>query len=196
MQTFTFGLGSWPRRLAARSPLVRGSDRIEAVAALLVVVIALLAAPVAAAAGTVIHDNLSHRSATERVSRHEVAATVTEDSTLIPEPFATPFFATVRWEFGGTMHTGELRTSGRVKAGETTSVWVDSDGRRASAPMTDSAAALDSIACAFGLWFSAVGVAAAAWIVLRIRLNRWRHAGWDRELRDLADNDGRTNRNA
>jgi hypothetical protein len=46
------------------------------------------------------------------------------------------------------------------------------------------------------LWFAAVGVATAAWTVLRIRLDRLRYADWDRELDDLADNGGRTNRNA
>jgi hypothetical protein len=30
MQTFTLSLDGWPRRLAARNALVRGTDRIEA----------------------------------------------------------------------------------------------------------------------------------------------------------------------
>ncbi len=195
MQTFTLGVGSWLRRLATRNPLVRATDRIEAAAMLLVVVMALLAAPVAAAMGTAIHDDLVHRFATDRLSRHEVSATVTEESTLMPQAYEKPFLATVRWESAGTVHTGELRTSDRVKAGDRQSIWIDNTGNRIAPPLTDRDAAVEAVAGAFGLWFAAVGVASAAWIVLRMRLNRWRHAGWDREFRELADNDGRTNRN-
>ena len=62
-------------------------------------------------------------------------------------------------------------------------------------PLTDQDAATEAAVTAFGLWFAAVGVATAAWTVLRIRLDRMRYADWDRELDDLADSGGRTNLN-
>jgi hypothetical protein len=76
MQAFTPSLGSWLRRLSARNPLVRGSDRVEAGAILLVLIVALLAAPVAGALGTATFDNLTHRFAADRLNRQEVMATV------------------------------------------------------------------------------------------------------------------------
>jgi hypothetical protein len=43
---------------------------------------------------------------------------------------------------------------------------------------------------------SGVGFGVAVWGLLRRRLDRTRYADWDRELDDLADNGGRSNRNA
>ena len=101
MQTFTLSFGSWLRRLSVRNPLVRTSDRIEAAAILLVFVVALLAAPVAGAVGTVVYDNLTHRFAADRLTRHEVAATVTHDSSLAPQAYEKPFLTPIQWQFAG-----------------------------------------------------------------------------------------------
>jgi hypothetical protein len=49
---------------------------------------------------------------------------------------------------------------------------------------------------AIGLWIAVAGGAAAAYALLRAQLNNRRNVAWDRALADLADNDGRTNRNA
>ena len=74
-------------------------------------------------------------------------------------------------------------------------IWIDTEGNRTKEPLSDQNAATEAVVTAFGLWFATVGLAAAAWTILRIRLNRLRYAGWDRELDDLADNGGRTNHN-
>lgn len=52
---------------------------------------------------------------------------------------------------------------------------------------------LTEVLVALGLWSGVSGVVVAAWLLLRIRLDRARFAAWDRELDDLADNGGRTN---
>ena len=195
MQTFTPSLGSWLRRLSARNPLVRGSDRVEAGAILLVFVVALLAAPVAGALGTATFDNLTDRFAADRLNRQEVTATATADSVLAPQAYEEPFLTPIRWQFAGADHTEEVRTY-RLKAGEQLAIWIDAQGNRTKKPLTHENAATEAIVTAFGLWFATVGVAAAAWTILRIRLNRLRYAHWDRELDNLADNGGRTNHNA
>jgi hypothetical protein len=194
MQTFTPSLGSWLRRLSARNPLVRTSDRIEAAAMLLVFVVALLATPVAGALGTATYDNLTDRFAADRLNRQEVTATATDDSILAPRAYEEPFLTPIRWQFAGNDYTEEVRTY-RMKAGEQLTIWIDTEGNRTKKPLTDENAATEAVVTAFGLWFATVGVAAAAWTILRIRLNRLRYAGWDRELDDLADNGGRTNHN-
>ena len=178
-----------------RNPLVRTSDRIEAVATLLVFLVAILAAPVAGFVGTAVYDDLSHRFAADRLNRQEVMAAATGDSILAPREYEEPFLTPIRWQAAGSDNTEEVRTY-RMQAGEQLTIWVDTAGNRAKKLLTNHNAATEAVLTAFGLWFATVGVAAAAWIVLRIRLNRLRYASWDRELDDLADDGGRTNYNA
>lgn len=194
MQSFTLTVGSWIRRLNGRNPLVRASDRIEVAAALLVLMVALLAAPVSGSVGTLYYDNLKDRAAADRLIQHEVAATATDDSYVAPQPYEEPFLTPIQWQLGATVHTDEVRTD-RMKAGEQLNVWIDSEGKRTKNPLSDQDAATEAVVSAFGLWFAAVGVAAAAWTIVRLRLNRRRYADWDRELDDLVDNGGRTNHN-
>ena len=81
MNTFTVRLPRWPIvRLFSRNPLVRASDRIEAVVLVLAVVVSLLAAPIAAAIGTAVHDARRHVYIGQAQTRHTVAATVIDDS--------------------------------------------------------------------------------------------------------------------
>ncbi len=192
MQTFTVGFGSWLRRFSVRNSLVRTSDRIEAAATLMVFVVALLAAPVAGSVGTAVYDQLTHRFAADWVTHHEVVATVAHDSTSAPQIYGKPFLTQIQWQFGGKVDNAELRTSDRMKAGEQQRIWIDAEGNRTVKPLDHHEAATEAVVGAFGLWFATVGVAAAIWTVLRIRLNRRRYADWDRELDDLADNGGRT----
>jgi hypothetical protein len=195
MQSFTFGFGNWLRHLAAQSPLVRVVDRIEAGALLLIITVALVAAPIAGAIGTATHEKLARQYAVDRASRHTVTATATEDSNLVPQPYEEPFLTQIRWQAAGIEHTEEVRTY-RMRTGDTMTIWVDTNGNPTHRPLTEGNAATEAVVTGFGLWFAAVGVAGAAWTLLRLRLNRARSAFWDRELAHLADNDGRTNRNA
>ena len=69
MDTFTVRLPRWPvlLRLLGRDPLVRTTDRIEALVLVLVVALSLLAAPITAAVGTAVtaHDGRDRQSATD-----------------------------------------------------------------------------------------------------------------------------------
>ena len=78
--TFTVRLPRWPilLRLLGRDPLVRTTDRIEALVLVLAVVVSLLSAPVAAAVGTVVHASSRQLYAEQAHTRHSVAATVTD----------------------------------------------------------------------------------------------------------------------
>jgi hypothetical protein len=56
-ETFTLRLPRWPIfGLFRRNPLLRASDRIEALVMALAVMVSLLAVQVAAAVGTAVHD--------------------------------------------------------------------------------------------------------------------------------------------
>ena len=80
MDTFTVRLPRWPilLRLLGRDPLVRTTDRIEALVLVLAVVVSLLAAPIAAAIGTAVYDTSRRTYAEQAHTRHTVAATVTD----------------------------------------------------------------------------------------------------------------------
>src|SRR6476469_8095277 len=80
MDTFTLRLPRWPvlLRLAGRDPLVRTTDRIEALVVVLAVVVSLLAIPIAAAVGTAVYDSRRQAYAEQTHTRHPVAATVTD----------------------------------------------------------------------------------------------------------------------
>jgi len=79
MDTFTVRLPRWPilLRLLGRDPLVRTTDRIEALVLVLAVVVSLLAAPITAAVGTAVYDSSRHIYAEQAHTRHTVTATVT-----------------------------------------------------------------------------------------------------------------------
>jgi hypothetical protein len=191
MQTFTLSLGSWLRRLSARNPMVRKSDRLEAAALLIVIAVTLFAAPVAGAVGTGTHDNLKHAFAVDRINSREVEAMATRDSEWSPRSYEKPFVTPVRWHFQGAVHTDEVQTD-YMKAGNRLTIWIDAIGNRRTQPLTDRDAATEAVLTAVGLWFAAVVVAIGSWAVLRMWLDRSRHAAWDRELHDLIDG-GRRN---
>lgn len=194
MQTFTLGFGVWFQRLVARNPLVRNSDRVETVAMLLVVALAVLAIPVAGAAGTALHDDLARQFAAERSERVELRATAARDSAPVSQASGTSFRTEIQWQFAGTTHTDSVRTAD-LHAGDPVAIWVDRDGRRVPAPLTDDEAVSQAVVAALTGWLTVAGAGIGAWALLRHLLDRVRYAEWDRALDDLAGNDdGRTNR--
>jgi len=87
MDTFTVRLPRWPivLRLLGRDPLVRTTDRIEALVFVLAVVVSLLAAPIAAAVGTAVYDSSRHIYAEQA---H--ISTLSRPTSAIPWPRRSP----------------------------------------------------------------------------------------------------------
>ena len=196
MQTVTLNMGSWLRRLVVRNPLVRASDRIEAAAIFVGLASAVLVVPFAGALGTAVYDNRVHAFTAERLAVHEVEATATQDSSVTRLPYQSSVLTPLQWQFAGHTHTDIVSTPEDMEVGEKTSIWVDAAGDRVERPPSDLDAAIEAVMAAFGMWVAVAGGGAAGYALLRSRLNRMRYAAWDRELDDLADNGGRTNRNA
>lgn len=196
MQTFTLTTGGWLRRLLARNPLLRISDRIEAAALAVVLVVAILAVPVAGAVGTAVYDSRAHALAAQRGNVRAVEATAAGDTTVTRLPYQSSLLTPMRWQFDGRNHTDNVFTSKEMKTGERTAIWVDSSGAQTRAPQSGSEAAVEGAIAALGLWTVLTGGCAGLWALLRGRLNRTRYAAWDRALVDLADNKGRRHRNA
>jgi hypothetical protein len=80
MEHFTIGLGNhWWVQAFGRSPLVRRSDRIEAIVLVLAVILIVVAIPIAGAIGTFVLDERTRAYAEEAHSRHQVLATATDE---------------------------------------------------------------------------------------------------------------------
>ena len=78
MDTFSLAPSRWRTvRAFGRNPVVRFSDRVEAMATAMAIAVALIAAPVVGAVGTAVHDARSRVYAEATQTRHPVTAVVT-----------------------------------------------------------------------------------------------------------------------
>ncbi|BBX18497.1 hypothetical protein CRI77_08420 [Mycolicibacterium duvalii] len=192
MQTFTFGVGVWMRRLVARNPLVRATDRVEAMVVVAVAALSILAIPVAGSVGTAEYDRLVHTFADQQLTRQSVDATAVQDSREAPQPYQRRYVTEIRWNFAGVTHTDEVRTN-RMSAGDRLPIWVDETGAHAGPAPTAEDAVAGAVSAAMGFWTMVAGAGLAVWAAVRLWLVRARFSAWDRELDDLADNGGRAN---
>ncbi|OBK27251.1 hypothetical protein [Mycobacterium asiaticum] len=175
METFTLGLPRWLRVLLGRNPLIRRSDRIEALVLALAVAVALLAAPIAAAVGTAIHDSRARSYAEQAQSRIAVDATVLDrparsDSTWVQ----------ARWFAAGVEHTGLVQSESAPKPGAVIDIPVNPDGSYAGPP--HMSAAREAVLVALAIWLNVAVAAAALFAGTRAACNRARDADWRPEL--------------
>jgi hypothetical protein len=193
MDTFTVRLPRWPvlLRLAGRDPLVRTTDRIEALVFVLAVAVSLLAAPIAAAVGTAVYDSSRHIYAEQAHTRHTVAATVT-DVPASQQILRTGTTTTVsaRWTAAGAEHTGTVKAQSTAKAGDTLEIWVDDNGAQVPAPAPTSRAAAEAAMGALVIWICAAAIAATLLAVTRAVCDRIRFTRWQHDLDNLVGNDG------
>lgn len=184
METFTVRVPRWPivQRLFGRNPLIRPSDRVEALVVVLAIVIAVLVGPIAAAAGTAVYDSRSNVYAEQTHDRRTVTATVIDDS-VAQDPRTETLTTHARWFAAGAEHIGEVKARKAMKPGDSVEVWVDQDGAQVDAPVGSAAEA--AVAAALAIWWS-VAIAAAGLVAgTRALLNRARHARWQHDFDDL-----------
>jgi hypothetical protein len=181
LETFTVRLPRWPIfELLRRNPLVRTSDRIQALVSALAVVVVLLSVPVAAAVGTAVYDSRRDVYAEQAHSRHLITATITDDTGAPKISRANTAMMKARWSAAGAEHTGAVEAPSATESGDTVAIWVDNNGELADEPTPTNRAAVDAVTAAL---FILAGVTAAAAILLaatravcdRIRAIRWQH---------------------
>lgn len=194
METFTFGLGNrWWVRALGRNPLVRRSDRIEALVFCLAAVLTVVSIPIAGAIGTFVHEDRTRLYAEEAQSRHQVTATAVEDGAVVTQPRSVSFTAPAAWSAAGRDHSEIVIWSGPAKAGDQQTIWVNSDGAKVEPPSPSSRAATDAVAIAITVWLGVTAALAGLVYLVRCGLDWQRHAQWDWELNASRQNDGRTN---
>jgi hypothetical protein len=181
-ETFAIGLPRWPIfELFRRNPLLRATDRIEALATAVAVMVSLLAIPVAAAIGTAVHDSQRDAYAQQHRTRHLVTATITDDTAAQKISRTNTVTMAARWSAAGAEHTGAVTTQFTAEPGDHVTIWVDDNGALTDEPTPTTRAGVDAVTAALFVW---AAVTAAAAIVLaatravcdRIRAIRWQHA--------------------
>lgn len=199
METFTLSLGRcWMIRALGRNPLVRTSDRIEALILTLVFAAALVVTPVAGAIGTAVHDTHARVYAEQSRDRRPVTAVVTdkasatiiEDDIPASEQTDAIFRAPVRWHVDGADHTETLKVDAGTKVGDRVDIWVDGSGGRVAAPMPMSQAGIDALVVGAGSWLGLMAGVTGLSALVRAGLRLRRDIGWDRDLRMLVDSGG------
>ncbi len=182
LEPFTVRLPQWPIfGLFRRNPLLRASDRIEAMAMVVAVVVSLLAIPVAAAVGTAVHDSRRDIYAEQHHTRHLVTATITEDTAAQNISRTNTATMAARWSAARAEHTGAVEAQSPTKSGDHVAIWVDNNGKPTDERTPTTQAGVDAVTAAL---FMVAGVTAVATILLagtramldRIRAIRWQHA--------------------
>ncbi len=191
METFTLSPGRcWLVRAFGRNPLVRRSDRVQAMLLLFVLISALLAASLAGAVGTAVHDSRGRVYAEESLHRHQVTATVTAEPTPTIRDTRRVSAAPVRWRANGSDHVDTLEVNQDANIGDQQNLWVDDLGNRATAPRPKWQAGFDAVVVGIGSWFGVMLVVAAVSVMVDFEVARRRNRIWDKELRVLLENDG------
>ena len=190
MDTFTLDPRCWRiGRIFGRNPLLRRTDRIEALVMLVALAVSLVAIPVAGRGGHYglrMHDS---RYAQEARERHTVMATVLETGT----EGRARLLSQARWPVAAGERTGPLRTRHSGKVGDRIEMWVDKDGNPVAPPTPTWHAVGDAYGTTMAiLLFVAVAMTSLVTGV-RSRLDRARNAQWEREIRCLQEDGGRTN---
>ena len=189
MDAFTLRLPRWPvlLRLLGRDPLVRTTDRNQALVLVLAVVVSLLAAPIAAAVGTAVYDSSRHIYAEQAHTRHTVTATVTDvPATQILRTGTTTVSA--RWIAAGAEHTGAVKTQSTAKTGDTIEIWVDNTGAQVPALTPTTRAAAEAAMGALVMWICVAAIAATLFIATRAVCDRIRFTRWQHDLDNLVGN--------
>lgn len=186
MQSFTVPL---PRKLAARlfgrNPLIRASDRMEALVLVLAVAVSLLAVPIGATVGTAVHESRSRLHAEQAQVRRQVTATVVGDSHPRRDLESPTVTVPARWLAGGTEHTGDVVAPLNVKTGEAIEIWIDDTGSPVRPPVRT--AVDEAVAFAAATWCVVSLSAAGFFGVARIALDRARYARWQRDFDRLVE---------
>jgi hypothetical protein len=194
MENFVIRPMTWPvLRLFSRNPLVRTSDRVETAVVTLAALVVVIAAACAGVLGTMVHDAKTQSYLEQTQTRHAVVAIAVEGSktAVVPETAASTVYA--RWQANGIDHADVLGWDYAVKAGDQLQIWVNADGNRVDPPTPIARAGTDAVIVAIVAWLSVVLAVTQVVAWVRIRTTRAREAQWERDIRCLIDDGGRTN---
>jgi hypothetical protein len=184
-------------RALGRNPVVRGSDRVEALVVLAVLIIGIFAIPFAAHVEDQTYRSHLPIAAEQARSRHSVPAVVVQGSVGMPTDFDTPLSVRVQWHEGATLRTEDVISPGTVETGAPMTIWLDTAGKVVPAPLTPTDIKISAVSVGWTVWVLIAVFSGLAAVGVRVSLDRHRARAWDRALRLMAHNDdGWANRRA
>lgn len=179
----------WLRGTLRPNPLVRLSDRVEALVVLMVFVVAAFAIPVASQAGDDAYAARMQIIDEQLRTRHSVEATATSSSGVTTGRYTRPGPVRAEWREGSTTRSEMVNSPTPVNPGATVTVWLDDAGKVVAPPDTPQVARSIAAGRTWSLWLGTVGVALLFALATRRLLDRARSRSWERELLVLAHND-------
>ena len=191
METFVADPRCWRiGRILGRNPLIRRADRIEALVVLAALVVALVSVPVAGVLSVMIYGGRETQYTQQAHERHAVTATVTNAGS----DGSASTVVHAKWPVAADERTGSLQLASAARVGERIGIWVDMDGNPVAPPTPTWHALSDAVATALAILLG-VGL----WVTflvseVRLRLDRARDEQWERELRCIQEDGGKTNR--
>jgi len=183
METFTLDPRCWwTARILGRNPLIRRTDRIEALVMLIVFVVSLLAVPVAGVAGALTYHARDRLYAQEALERHRVTAVVTE---AVTEDWGMTVVQ-ANWPVGKGERVGTLELTDPAKAGDHVEVWLDRQGNQSLPPTARWSAVAEAFCTTILVLLAAAVTLVALAVAIRSRLDRARDAAWEHDIECLA----------
>ena len=179
----------WPLRALERNPLIRLSDRLEALAFLAVLAVVLMAIPFASSVQAMTYDSTLHTVEEQTQTRHSIHAVVVQGSVGLPTDFDTSLYVQAQWHEGTRLRTEQVVSPATVKTGDPLTLWLDQTGRVVPAPLTRSDAKVSAVTLAWTVWVLIAVASAVLALCVRWWLDRSRARAWERELQVLAHND-------
>lgn len=191
MEAFAVRLPQWRLfRLCRCNPLVRTSDRIEALVVTLAVMASLLAFPVAGAVGTAVHDSRRDVYAQQHQTRQLVTATITADTASQDHSRTGTATMAARWSAAGSEHSGPVTAQSGSEPGDEVAIWVDDKGALTDAPTSTTRAGVDAVTAALFTWAAVTSAAAILFTGTRAVCNRIRSSRWQYAIDTLVGRDG------
>ncbi|AHH19678.1 hypothetical protein NONO_c48940 [Nocardia nova SH22a] len=172
------------------NPLMRASDRVEAVIRILAVLVVLAAVPVAAAIGTAHYTDAAAQIRAADAGKTRVTATVAAEpirtTTAAMEMSAQRTEALVRWEHDGRTSTATTAVADTARRGDPATVWLGPDGNPTDPPLPSDAAAIRGIGSGLAAFAQICGAAVAVVGVTAWSFGARRRAALAREWRMIS----------
>ncbi|WP_019854166.1 Rv1733c family protein [Actinopolyspora mortivallis] len=166
------------------SPLARVSDRVEGVLLVFVVLLPVLSLPVSLVIGSQTYAEQLRLARQQENTRTPVMAVLTEDAvaTVPRARGSTMTEASASWSSpDGRVRTGTVAVRAGARKWESVRIWIDAEGRKVPAPLTESAAFREASAAVLSCWLAVLFGSTAVFWGTRWVLDRLRWRAWERE---------------
>ncbi|WP_433715856.1 Rv1733c family protein [Nocardia sp. CA-084685] len=181
----------WRTRPWNTNPLMRASDRFEALVRMLAAAAMLVAIPIAGAAGTAGYTAAAARISSDNSAKVAVTGAISGDlkRTAVvsarSEMTETHAEAPVRWNQNGRSGTATIEVPDTATLGDEVTVWLAPDSSPTGPPQQSSVAVGNAIGVGLAVLIEIWGAVLALVAFIAWMLGARRRADWEREWRQI-----------